>query len=680
MDGSSNVYVAGFSTATWGSPVRAYTAGEDAFAARLDSSGELTWNTFLGGSEFDYGSAVVVDGSGNVYVAGFSAATWGAPVRAHYSGVNDDAFAARLDGSGELIWNTFLGGSGTDDGLDIAVDGSGNVYVTGVSNAAWGSPVRAYTAEEDAFAARLDSDGELTWNTFLGGSGGYYDYGDYGYDIAVDGSGNVYVAGSSAAAWGSPARAYTAGRDTFAARLNSGGGLTWNTFLGGSGGDYGFAGAVDGSGNVYVTGDSNAAWGSPMRGYTAGEDACVVKLPPFNTFADDDGVCGGNSPCYISFQTALDNVMTTGAVTYYPGTFNESVSLTENVTASHAGGGSVTIDGALAISAGTLDAPGADTLSLTGDLTRSGGTFSHNSGTFTFAGSGIQSITGDFAFNNLTVNSGATMDAGSNTVTVNGTLTNNGVVRQSRAVGGPGLLTFNLTGVQVNVTTQGSLSGLQTDWVESDHPNSPSGYTAARYWSVTPTGSGYTVGLILPHDSLSNPYVCRHTHEFEHLIGLDGVRWESHGRHPGLLHRRVERGRGAGGVGDGVRDRYCGVQRVAQHGPRWRLRPHQWLAHPQHVAGERIRRVVLLRGQERDPWGDLLLQARGIGGGRRAQLVRPNCYSRGWTHCGDAGIAQRRVRWDGSLDMGCARTGYSGCSSRGDPDPLAACLTLIIEE
>ena len=70
-----------------------------------------------------------------------------------------------------LTWNTFLGGSGDDIGIAIAVDGSGNVYVSGQSNATWGSPVRPYTLDEDAFVAKLNSSGNLIWNTFLGGSG-----------------------------------------------------------------------------------------------------------------------------------------------------------------------------------------------------------------------------------------------------------------------------------------------------------------------------------------------------------------------------------------------------------------------------------------------------------------------------------------------------------------------------
>jgi hypothetical protein len=332
VDGSGNVYVAGDSNAAWGSPVRGYSGDYDAFAAKLDSSGALQWHTFLGGSGIDFGYSIALDGSGNVYVAGASTPSWGSPVRAH-SGGYFDAFAAKLDSSGALGWHTFLGGSGSDTSYSIAVDGSGDVYVTGLSDAAWGSPIRAYSDDYDAFVARLDSSGVLQWHTFLGGGGTDYGFGivvggsenvyvvgrsygtwgspvrgysgdydafaaqldgsgalgwhtflggseyDLGHSIAVDGSGNVYVAGDSSATWGSPIRAHSGGYlDAFTAQLGSGGVLQWHTFLGGSGSDYGRGIAVDGSGNVYVTGTSDAAWGAPVRGYSGGQDAFGAQL------------------------------------------------------------------------------------------------------------------------------------------------------------------------------------------------------------------------------------------------------------------------------------------------------------------------------------------------------------------------------------------------------------------
>ena len=348
VDGSGNVYVAGYGSATWGSPVRAFSGGlNDAFVAKLDSSGNLIWNTFLGGDGDDRGKAVAVDGSGNVYVTGSSTAFWFTAIRGFNGGreafvakldssgnliwntflflglpaehqgnavavdgsgsvyvagdtfgLHQDAFAAKLDSSGNLIWNTFLGGDGANQGFAVAVDGSGNVYVAGYSTASWGSPVRDFSGgEADGFAAKLDPDGNLTWNTFLGGNEG-----DFGQALAVDGSGNVYVAGESDATWGgSPVQDYNGGAaDAFAAKLDPDGNLILNTFLGGNEGDFGGAMAVDGSGNVYVAGTSDATWGSPDHAFSGGRDAFAATLDPdgnliWNTFLGGDGVDIGNA-------------------------------------------------------------------------------------------------------------------------------------------------------------------------------------------------------------------------------------------------------------------------------------------------------------------------------------------------------------------------------------------------
>ena len=96
-----------------------------------------------------------MDGGGNVTVAGTSSFTWGSPARAFGGG--DDAYAATLDSSGALAWNTFLGGTGNDGGNALAVDGSGNLYMAGYSSATWGSPVGAYSASTDIFVAQIQT-------------------------------------------------------------------------------------------------------------------------------------------------------------------------------------------------------------------------------------------------------------------------------------------------------------------------------------------------------------------------------------------------------------------------------------------------------------------------------------------------------------------------------------------
>jgi len=290
VDIHGNVYVTGQSLATWGSPVREFSGSGDAFVAKLDSSGNLIWHTFLGGSGLDDVWDIAVTAIGNVYLAGESHATWGSPVQAYYNETGDvDGFAAMLNSSGNLVWNTFLGGGGDDYGWGIAADGSGNVYINGESSATWGSPVRAYTGDNDAFIAKIDSSGSLIWNTFLGANGW-----DRGYGLAVDSENNVFLTGRSYATWGSPVQAYTSNNDAFVAKLDNSGSLIWNTFLGENGYDQGRDVAVDGNGNVYIGGVSGNTWGAPVRAYTSYNDAFVAKLDNngsliWNTFLGGNG-------------------------------------------------------------------------------------------------------------------------------------------------------------------------------------------------------------------------------------------------------------------------------------------------------------------------------------------------------------------------------------------------------
>ena len=278
VDGSGNTYVTGYSSTNWGSPVRAFngTGYSDAFVAKLDSNGNLVWNTFLGGNRTDEGYSIAVDGSSKVYVTGKSGGTWGSPVNAYSN--NTDAFVAKLDSAGNLIWNTFIGDNLGDEGQGIAVDGSSNVYVGGYGSATWGSPVRAFSGNNDGFVAKLDSSGGLIWHTFLGETG----Y-DMNHSVAVDGSSNVVVAAHSQFTWGSPVRAFTGNFDGFAAKLDSGGGLTWHSFLGGADSDMGSSVAVDSSGNVYVAGYSGATWGSPVMAFGGSHDAFASKLSSTGT-------------------------------------------------------------------------------------------------------------------------------------------------------------------------------------------------------------------------------------------------------------------------------------------------------------------------------------------------------------------------------------------------------------
>jgi hypothetical protein len=287
VDRRGNIYVSGYSDTTWGSPARGISSGFDAFVSKLDDQGNLIWNTFLGGVGADYGYGVAVDGNGNVFVTGYCDATWGSPKIA-FAGKRD-AFAAKLDSDGHLLWNTFLGGAGNDYAYGVAVDGSGNAYVAGSSTDPWGSPVTAFADVNDAFAAKLDGDGNLVWSTFLGGAGD-----DFAYGIAADAAGDTFITGTCTETWGVPINPRSGGYDAFVAKLDVNGSLVWNTFAGENGWDVGTGITVDGDGNIYFAGTSNATWGTPVSDYTASYDAFAAKLDAdgnlvWNTFLGGNG-------------------------------------------------------------------------------------------------------------------------------------------------------------------------------------------------------------------------------------------------------------------------------------------------------------------------------------------------------------------------------------------------------
>ncbi len=275
VDGGGDVYVTGGSDSTWGSPLSPFSGSNgfsDVFLAKLSPDGALQFNTFLGGASHDSGKGITVDGSGSIYITGYASSNWGSPINP-YAGGSNDAFIAKFNAGGMLQWNTFLGGSGVDAGWSIRMDNSGNALVSGSSDAAWGSPVNAYNGGVNTFVAKLDSGGTRQWHTFMGGGKTVY----VKNDIAVDHNGNVFVAGQSGT-WGSPLNPYSGGYDAFLAKLNPSGARQWNTFLGGSAEDGGADIALDGSGNIYIAGNSTSTWGSPQNPYSGGSDAFAAAF------------------------------------------------------------------------------------------------------------------------------------------------------------------------------------------------------------------------------------------------------------------------------------------------------------------------------------------------------------------------------------------------------------------
>ena len=330
VDKFDEIYVTGFTTSSnfpTRTNVQGSTAGggRDAFVAKFDDNRFLAYSTYLGGSGTDEGLGIAVDSSGNAYVTGVTASTnfpTTSPLQGSNAG-NSDAFVTKLTASGALAYSTYLGGSGQDGGGGIAVDSSGNVYVTGFtssSNFPTASALQGSYAggPEDAFVMKLDIDGNLKYSTFLGGGGN-----DEGFGIAADSSGNAYVTGETSSTNFPTAGALQASNaggfsDAFVTKLTASGALAYSTYLGGAGVDEGLGIAVDSSGIAYVTGETSSAdfpTASPFQGSNAGgtSDAFMTKLTASGTLTYSTylGGAGADEGLGIAVDTS-DNAYVTG--------------------------------------------------------------------------------------------------------------------------------------------------------------------------------------------------------------------------------------------------------------------------------------------------------------------------------------------------------------------------------
>ena len=297
VDSAGNVYLAGqtqssdypatagaFQTACGGTGSGGSCA--DAFMTKLSPAGlgphDLVYSTFLGGSGNDSASAIAIDGASNIYVAGQSqsldfpttSGAFQATCRTNALGNCADAFMVKLTlaggGASDLVYGTYLGGSGPDQANRLAVDDSSNVYLTGntqssdfpSTSGSWQTACKLDGLGNcaDAFIAKLNpaafGAASLVYATFLGGSGS-----DQSNGAAVDAAGNIFVTGATTSVDFPLANALQAtpggGMDAFVTKLNAtGSAIIFSSYLGGSGNDQGVSIALDGTGNAYLTGST----------------------------------------------------------------------------------------------------------------------------------------------------------------------------------------------------------------------------------------------------------------------------------------------------------------------------------------------------------------------------------------------------------------------------------------
>lgn len=346
VDSSGNAFITGTTTSpnfpvTATAFLKTAPGPQNVFVAKVNSAGQLQYGTYLGGASLNSGSSIAVDSTGAAYVTGQTQSVafpvTSGVLQTSYGGGLSDCFVAKLNAAGSaLSYSTLLGGSGLDYCSGIAVDASGDAYVSGTTYSA-NFPVKSalqatLRGTASVFVAKLNPTGaSLFYSTYLGGSGA-----DLGNAIAVDSSGEAYVAGAAS----SSDLPVTAGvfqnvlngvYNAFVFKLSPAGSLVYCTYLGGSSSDTAAAIAIDPTGRAVVGGYTNSAnfpvVGAVQQKPGGSYDAFVSILDPaaatlifssyFGGGGDDRAYAVASSPSgalYVAGMTSSNNLRTLAAL------------------------------------------------------------------------------------------------------------------------------------------------------------------------------------------------------------------------------------------------------------------------------------------------------------------------------------------------------------------------------
>lgn len=262
VDEAGNVYIAGYTENSLGrdKPPGLFI-NNDPFLAKYDRNGTKLWVQQMGDLNLQDGAnSVAVDKAGNVYIVGYTYAT----LPPTGKGGMSDAFVAQYNSSGKLMWTRQFGSAGIDSAKGVAVDGAGNVYITGEINGTFGGS----SAKPDVFLAKYNSTGTQIWIKQFGTP-----VNDYSQSVAVDQAGNIYITGYTDGAL--PGYTNKGFMDIFVAKYNTSGTQVWLRQFGTTKTDVANGVAVDQAGSIYLTGYTDSAFsGYTNAGYS---DAFVAK-------------------------------------------------------------------------------------------------------------------------------------------------------------------------------------------------------------------------------------------------------------------------------------------------------------------------------------------------------------------------------------------------------------------
>lgn len=320
IDAQGNKYIAGnFQSAsiTFGETTLSNQGGTDIYIAKIDSNGDFLWARRAGSWYSDEVIAIELDSAGNLYLTGkFYAETNIGGIPLSSPGFDVDIFVAKLSENGTWLWAKRGGGTGEDVAGDIAVDSSGNVYITGYyrGSASFGTTLSANGNFTEIYVAKLDTNGNWLWAKRAGGTSH-----DKGNSIEVSGPGNVYVSGyfSLMADFGSTVLSSSGSNDIFIAKLDTNGVWSWAIRAGGESNEFVHDSRLDDNENLYLGGyfTGTASFGLTSLTSSGSADIYAAKIDTGGNWLWAVQAGGPGLDILNGLALSGDNVFVTGSFT-----------------------------------------------------------------------------------------------------------------------------------------------------------------------------------------------------------------------------------------------------------------------------------------------------------------------------------------------------------------------------
>ena len=263
IDSSKNIYISGYTKGKFDNDT--YSSLPDIFLSKFNESGTTQWIKNFGTPKDDYSNGIAIDSTGNIYITGYTKGDFDNDSIT----TNPDIILLKFDSSGTKLWHKQISTSSDDRGNGIAIDNLNNIYITGYSKGNLDNITNSGRA--DAFLMKFDLNGTKQWTKLVGTSSD-----DIANSVITDSSNNIYITGYSNGDIDNNTN--FGNSDIFISKFTLNGDKQWTKNMGSTLDDVGYDLAIDSSNNIYITGFSTGNLDNNTN--SGNSDVFILKFNP----------------------------------------------------------------------------------------------------------------------------------------------------------------------------------------------------------------------------------------------------------------------------------------------------------------------------------------------------------------------------------------------------------------